>query len=215
MREPIRHSVSSGLLSHLLFYGAMAVCLMVDQAASLWVVTNLTPYHPADIIPLLSPLLSFTFVENTGVAFGLFPALGSLFMWLSVAVAVGIVIFRRTIPSGDLWVHVSLGLVAGGAFGNVIDRVLRGYVVDFIDVNLRPFATWPVFNLADSAIVVGVAILLVDSLLAERREVSVHARYSNADCYVRNASGPAPCGRVGDAGSRGHPGPDYGRQCLR
>ena len=175
MGERTRHLVDSGLLSHLLFYGAIAVCLMVDQAVGLWVVTNLAPYHPTDVFPFLSPVLSFTFVENTGVAFGLFPALGTLFMWLSVAVAVGIIVFRRTIPRSDLWVHVSLGLVAGGAFGNVIDRVLRGYVVDFIDVNLRPLATWPVFNLADSAIVVGVAILLVDSLLAERREVSVHA----------------------------------------
>jgi len=175
VRERTRDIVDSGLLSHLLFWGGVAMCLLLDQAVNSWVAANLAPYQPTDLFPRLSPILSFTFVENTGVAFGLFPTLGSLFMWLSIAVAVGIVIFRRTIPSSDLWVHVSLGLVAGGAFGNVIDRVLRGYVVDFIDVNFRPLTNWPVFNLADSAIVVGVAILLVDSLLAERREVAVNA----------------------------------------
>jgi signal peptidase II len=162
-------------LSHGLFLGGMVFCLVIDQVSKAWVVANLPPYRPTNVIPWLAPILSFTFVENTGVAFGLFPSLGPLFMWLSMLVVAGILAFRRSIPASDVWVHLSLGLVTGGAIGNVIDRVARGYVVDFLDVNFWPLATWPVFNLADSAIVVGVAVLMVDSLLAERERLPLNA----------------------------------------
>ena len=98
---------------------------------------------------------------------GCFPNTAALFTVLPVIVVVAIAVFRRTVPESDLWAHAALGLVTGGALGNVIDRVLRGYVVDFIDVNFWPFRGWPVFNLADSAVVVGVFLLLVDSFLAQ------------------------------------------------
>lgn len=159
--------VSAAFLSHVLFGGLLLGVVVADQLTKAWVVANLPVHRPVDVFPWLAPILSFTSVQNTGVAFGLFPALGDLFTLLSVIVVIGILIFRRTLPSVHVWVHGALGLVVGGALGNVIDRLLRGYVVDFLDVNFWPLETWPVFNLADSAIVVGVAILLIDSLLAE------------------------------------------------
>ncbi|MGC9348929.1 MAG: signal peptidase II [Anaerolineae bacterium] len=162
-------------LSQLLFYGGAVIVLILDQLTKAWVVANLPLYRPVDLFPWLAPVLSFTSVENTGVAFGLFPGLGLLFTVLSLVVVAGIFIFFRTLPASDLWVHMSLGLVTGGALGNVLDRFLRGYVVDFIDVNFWPFATWPVFNLADSAIVVGVFILLIDSYFAETDGEFPHA----------------------------------------
>jgi signal peptidase II len=164
-------SSGSDYLSHALFLGVLAGSLLIDQVSKAWVVANLDLYRPTDVIPALAPILSFTLVENTGVAFGLFPSLGSLFTWLALVVVAGILIFRHSIPASDLWVHLSLGLVTGGAVGNVVDRLARGYVVDFIDVNFWPLATWPVFNLADSAIVVGVVVLMVDSLLVERERL--------------------------------------------
>lgn len=157
----------------LLFYGLIVVILIIDQLTKAWVVATLPPYRPVDIAPWLAPLLSFTFVENTGVAFGLFPGLGGLFTILSALVVVGILIFRRSLPDDELWVHASLGLVTGGAVGNLIDRMTRGYVVDFLDVNAWPLQTWPVFNVADSAIVVGVFVLLVDSFVNERDALAV------------------------------------------
>ena len=166
-----RSRLGSDLLSRLLFFGAILGCLTLDQLTKWWVVGNLPPYSSVDVLSWLSPVLSFTFVENTGVVFGLFPGLGNLFTLLSSLVVVGILAFRRTLPSSELWVHASLGLVTGGAVGNFVDRVLRGFVVDFFDVNLWPFREWPVFNIADAAIVVGVMILLVDSFLAEREGV--------------------------------------------
>jgi signal peptidase II len=166
-------SLSPRRRNTLLFYGLIAVVLIVDQLTKAWVVAYLPPYQPIDVVPWLEPLLSFTFVENTGVAFGLFPQLGGLFTVLSALVVVGILFFRQSLPDFELWVHTSLGLVTGGAIGNLIDRVARGYVVDFLDVNAWPLHTWPVFNVADSAIVVGVFVLLVDSFVNERDALAI------------------------------------------
>ncbi|MCU0520500.1 MAG: signal peptidase II [Anaerolineae bacterium] len=166
---PVREVTASAatVTGHLLYAGAVAVSILIDQLTKAWVAAELPLHQPVDVWSWLAPILSFTRVENTGVAFGLFPGLGGLFAVLSLLVVAGIVVFRRTLPIDDLWLHGALGLVTGGALGNVIDRVLRGHVLDFIDVNFWPFAQWPVFNLADSAVVVGVAILLVDSFLVE------------------------------------------------
>ncbi|MBN1249085.1 MAG: signal peptidase II [Anaerolineae bacterium] len=166
-REDARH------VSHLLFYGAIVGVLLIDQLSKAWVVENLSLYQPTDLVPWLAPVLSFTSIRNTGVAFGLFQGLGSFFAVFSILVLVGVFAFRRTISPDDLRVHLSLGLVVGGALGNnIVDRLLRGHVVDFLDVNFWPLQNWPVFNIADSAIVVGVAVLLLDSLLAGGSGVS-------------------------------------------
>ncbi len=161
--------------SRLLVWGGAALVLALDQLSKAWVVRQLPAYTPVDWIPQLAPLFSFTFVKNTGVAFGLFPQLGGIFTILSACVIVVILIFQRVIARTDLWVHGALGLVTGGALGNLIDRLTRGFVVDFIDVNFWPFHEWPVFNIADAAIVVGVTILLLDAFLAPEREVVTDA----------------------------------------
>jgi signal peptidase II len=152
------------------YYGAGLAAIAIDQLTKAWVVVNLPPYDSVDIVPFLSAVISLTSVQNTGVAFGLFPGLGRIFTVLSVLVVIGIVIFRRTVPRDQVWVHAALGLVSGGALGNAVDRLLRGYVVDFLDANLWPFGGWPVFNLADAAIVIGVGVLLVDSWYGDRKQ---------------------------------------------
>lgn len=181
-----------GHLRHLLFYGAIAIVLLSDQLSKAWVVANLPLYQPTDIFPWLAPILSFTSIRNTGVAFGLFQGLGRFFSFFSVVVLAGIFLFRRTLASTDLWVHLSLGMVVGGAVGNnIVDRLLRGYVVDFLDVNFWPLRRWPVFNIADSAIVVGVIFLLIDSLLVgatETTTVSEVACDALAETTSRKAS---------------------------
>ena len=144
--------------------------VVVDQIVKWWVVRDLPPYTPVDVMAWLRPVLSFTYVKNTGASFGMFPNMNAVLAVLSAVVLILMALFRHTIPS-EVWiVHVALGLVMGGALGNLIDRVTRGYVVDFLDVNFWPFATWPVFNVADSAIVVGVTILLIDSFFLHHLE---------------------------------------------
>ena len=163
----MRRRLRPAVVARLLFYGLGVVAIAIDQLTKAWVVGALPDYQPVDLAGWLAPVFSLTSVRNTGIAFGLFPQHVRLFTVLPVIVVVAIAVFRRTVPESDLWAHAALGLVTGGALGNVIDRVLRGYVVDFIDVNFWPFRGWPVFNLADSAVVVGVFLLLVDSFLAQ------------------------------------------------
>lgn len=151
--------------SKLLLAGAAVLVFALDQGTKFWVVRALPLYTPVDVFPWLKPILSFTHITNTGVAFGLFPQLGTLFKFLPLLVIALIFLFRRSISVTRLWIDPALGIITGGALGNLYDRLFRGgSVVDFLDVNFWPFQQWPVFNIADASIVVGVAILLLDSM---------------------------------------------------
>jgi signal peptidase II len=118
------------------------------------VVQNIPLQESWSLFPSLAKIFQFTFITNTGAAFGVFPQLGGLFMVVAVVVIAAIIIFHHHLPTHNIWVRISLGLQLGGAMGNVLDRMLHGYVVDFIDVGF-----WPIFNIADLAIVLGVSIL--------------------------------------------------------
>ena len=98
--------------------------------------------------------MKFTFISNTGAAFGMFPQLGTVFMVIAVIVVAGIVIYHNQLPTENIWVRISLGLPLGGAMGNLLDRLMHGYVVDFVDIGF-----WPIFNIADLSIVLGVIFL--------------------------------------------------------
>jgi signal peptidase II len=135
--------------------GVALVIFLADRAIKQWMVTHLVP---GQSVPVLPPVLWITLAENSGAAFGLLQHRH----WLLVAVAVLViggaltVLWRRRHPS---WILVvGLGLVLGGAAGNLWDRLITGRVVDYIDVRF-----WPVFNLADSAIVVGMGLLLMEA----------------------------------------------------
>ena len=133
---------------------ALAVVLL-DQASKWLVVQNL-----AVGVPLPGPetalgrFFSLTHVHNTGVAFGLGRGNSSLFTLVALGVVAGLVLYERRLPAGAMLPRLALGLIAGGAVGNVIDRLRQGHVTDFLD-----FKFWPVFNVADSCVVVGVLVL--------------------------------------------------------
>jgi signal peptidase II len=150
--------------------GVAALVVAADQLSKAWVVQNLPEHVPVDVFPWLHSVLSFTRLTNTGVAFGLFPQFGDFFTVLAAVVIVAILFFYRTLEIEDWLMHLALGLQIGGALGNLVDRIFRGSVVDFLDVNFWPLHEWPVFNLADSAIVVGVALLLLSTWRQERKE---------------------------------------------
>lgn len=103
---------------------------------------------------MIAGLFRFTFITNTGAAFGMFPQLGSVLMVIAIIVVIGVIAFSHHLPITDIWVRISIGLILGGAMGNLSDRILRSYVVDFVDIGF-----WPIFNIADLSIVLGVAIL--------------------------------------------------------
>ena len=129
----------------------MGAVLIADQLTKQLVVLTMSP---GQSVPN-SGLFRFTHLINTGSAFGFFPN-QTLFLIIASFVGIGVLlVFYRTHPVNSTLLHISLGLQLGGATGNLVDRVRLGYVVDFIDVG-----AWPVFNLADSAIVVGLLGLL-------------------------------------------------------
>jgi signal peptidase II len=129
----------------------MLATLMADQVTKGLIVFTLSPGQSMPD----SGLFRLTYVTNSGSAFGLFPN-QTLFLILASFVGIGILLlFYCTRPISSTMLRLSLGLQLGGAIGNLVDRARLGYVVDFIDVG-----AWPVFNIADSAIVVGLIGLL-------------------------------------------------------
>ncbi len=113
----------------------------------------------------LEPYARIVHWSNTGAAFGLFQNLGGLFTVLPFVVALAILYFYPQVPRGDWPLRLALGMQMGGAIGNLIDRLARGFVTDFISVG-----TFPVFNIADASISVGVAVLVVGMWIKERQE---------------------------------------------
>jgi len=118
--------------------------------------------------PLVDGLLSLTYVQNRGAAFGLLsgadlPYQAVLFSLVGLVALVAIVSYSLQIPAGNRVPQLGLALITGGAIGNLIDRATLGYVIDFIHVYWRQH-DWPMFNAADSAISIGVALLVLDIL---------------------------------------------------
>jgi signal peptidase II len=144
--------------------------LIADQITKYLVATQLEVGQSVDLIPWLAPVFSITHVTNTGVAFGMLQGLGSLFAIAHVVAAVAIILYARRLPPGQRALRLALGLALGGAVGNLIDRIRQGYVVDFFDVNFWPLHDFPVWNVADSSIVIGVALLIGLLMWEERQE---------------------------------------------
>jgi signal peptidase II len=105
-------------------------------------------------VPVLGHFLGITNVRNSGAAFGFAPAGATLFLIASIAVSIGLVVYVARNP-GTPWNDAVLGLILGGTLGNGFDRVVYGTVTDFVNLHF-----WPVFNLADAAISIGVVLLI-------------------------------------------------------
>lgn len=159
--------------NRLTLFGLLAglVVLAADQASKYWVLHGLDLPAVGQIV--LLPVLNLTFVRNSGVTFGLLSGSGtwSYLVLAGVALAVVVALGAWLRRAESLLVAVSLGAIAGGAVGNVIDRLRFGSVVDFIDAHLGAWH-WYVFNVADAAIVCGVAALVLENVfpLSRRRE---------------------------------------------
>jgi len=137
----------------------------LDQISKLWVRSYLDSY---ETIPLVG-CLSLTNVRNTGSAFGLFANQAFLLAIVAIVVLVAILLFYRYFSRSNILGISALGLVFGGAVGNLIDRLRFGYVTDFVDVRLWRDFHWPAFNVADSAITVGSIMLVIFIFLAFRK----------------------------------------------
>jgi len=152
------------------------VVLVLDQVTKAIVERTMTVNES---IPLL-PFFSLTYVRNTGAAFGVLRELDAalrlpLFVLVTLLAVGALVTYLRQLRADDSIVAASLGGILGGAAGNLICRIRYGEVVDFAHLHWRSF-DWPMFNVADSAITVGVAIVLLHSLRASSDEAPATER---------------------------------------
>lgn len=139
--------------------------LVLDQASKLWIVSAFELYESYDLIPHLR----LFYVHNTGAAFSFLSQADGWQRWFFAAIAIAasvlVFVWLKRLHAGQLRLALGLSLILGGALGNLIDRLMYGYVIDFIDAYYGSWH-WPVFNLADSAITLGVILVLLDALLA-------------------------------------------------
>ena len=139
--------------------------LLIDQLSKHLVHLKLVP---GESVPIIKNVFHITLVHNTGCAFGMFRHQATILMALSILTIVMILVFYRQLVGSGRILRVAVGLLIGGASGNLIDRLRFGYVVDFLD-----FQIWPVFNLADSAVTIGV-VLILWNLFHKRRGRRLH-----------------------------------------
>lgn len=144
----------------LLFLGLAVLVVVVDQLTKRLAEDRLRDQRS---VPVVDDILRLTYVQNRGAAFGLLQDQTTFFVLVGILVIGVIAASYRYLPRSGFMLHLALGLQLGGAVGNLVDRVRQGYVVDFVDFGYRA-NWWPVFNVADSAIVIGVALLALNAL---------------------------------------------------
>jgi signal peptidase II len=146
-----------------IIYPALLVSLFVflsDQAVKYYIRTNLGFF---DVIAV-TPFFNIVYAENTGSAFGMFKSLG-IYFFISISIAA--VIFLAVLIFKDRQNSIAYALLLGGAAGNLLDRVVFGHVIDFLDFYIGTFH-WPAFNVADSALTVGITFLCINTIRSGR-----------------------------------------------
>jgi signal peptidase II len=147
------------------YYWIALLIVILDHITKWWMSWNLV-LHPIEVIP---GYLRLSLVHNSGVAFGLFSS--DMSQWkpyLLAAMAIvalsAILLYARHMPPDRLLLQWALSITMGGILGNFLDRIFRGYVVDFIEFHVHDSFYFPNFNVADSSITIGIALLLIDTV---------------------------------------------------
>lgn len=147
-----------------MFITMLIVIVLIDQITKFLAYTYLQPHST---VPIINKFFYLTYVENRGAAFGIMQNYVWTLAIITSIIIIAAVYYLYINPDLNKTMRYSIALIIAGAIGNLIDRVRLGYVVDFFD-----FVVWPVFNIADSAVVIGTAIL-VFLLLFDKQKVSV------------------------------------------
>jgi len=140
----------------ILIWTIVSSVFFLDQITKYFILTNL---GLNDSVAVIRNSFHFTLVHNTGAAFGIFKDQTLFFISISIVSIISIIIFLKKNTKSSTLIDIALALILGGALGNLLDRLRFGYVVDFLD-----FRVWPVFNVADSAISIGVFLALLSLL---------------------------------------------------
>ena len=137
---------------NIIIFSTALIILILDQITKFLIRAN---FQLSQSVPVIKNILHFTYITNTGSAFGLFKGYKLFFVFFSIIVIIIILYNLKKIKQNQKLMQFSVGFLLGGTIGNLIDRILYGHVVDFID-----FRIWPVFNVADSAVTISVIILV-------------------------------------------------------
>ena len=142
------------------FFGLAISVLVLDQLTKAWLTSRLSP---GEVMTVLGDWIRLVYSQNSGALFGLFRDNALLFGIVSLFVIALIVLYHRQVGS-SLYLSIALGLLLGGALGNVTDRLRLGYVVDFVDIGIGTFR-WYTFNVADAAISIAIVMLIGAALI--------------------------------------------------
>lgn len=156
------------------YYALALVLLIIDQATKVYFDGNFELYQSVSVLP---SVLNFTLAYNEGAAFSLLANQAGWQKWFFVLlgslVSAFLLYYLRQVPKVARLLSVGLALVLGGAVGNVVDRLLYGHVIDFIHVHYNEVWHYPIFNVADMGIVVGVGLMVIDMLFLEKKRTQV------------------------------------------
>lgn len=142
----------------------IVLCIAADQLTKICAAANL---KDISTLPIIENIFHFTYVENRGAAFGMLTDHRWVFMILSVVGIAAIFVYLTVTKPKSWWMRLALCFIVGGGVGNMIDRIARGYVIDFIDCR---FINFYVFNVADSFVCVGCAMFIIAVIIDEVRE---------------------------------------------
>ena len=169
LRAKVKH-VFMPKFSKLKWLWLAALAIGFDQASKLAIDKSFQLYESVAVMPFFN----LTYVHNTGAAFSFLSEAGGWQRWFFAALAIIMstimTIWLTRLKENETLLAVALSLILGGAIGNLIDRLFYGYVIDFLDVYYGTYH-WPAFNIADSAITIGVALMLVESFKSQEEQV--------------------------------------------
>ncbi|AQX53976.1 signal peptidase II [Priestia flexa] len=150
-----------------MFYYMIALAIIIFDQLTKWIVVK--EMELGESIPVIDNFLYITSHRNRGAAWGILQGQMWFFYVITIIVVIGLIVYIRKINKADKWLGVALGLMLGGAIGNFIDRVFRQEVVDFVNTYIFTY-DFPIFNVADSALVVGVGIMFILTLFEGKQK---------------------------------------------
>lgn len=153
------------------YYLIACIVIIIDQLTKWWVVANM---ELRESIPIIENFFYLTSHRNTGAAWGILAGQMVFFYIITVIVIIFIVYYMQRFAKNNVFTGISLALILGGAIGNFIDRLFRKEVVDFFDVYIGSY-DYPIFNIADASLVIGVIFILVATFMEERKKGSKQA----------------------------------------
>ncbi|ELA08892.1 lipoprotein signal peptidase [Moraxella macacae 0408225] len=165
---------ANGIKTAVVWYALAVLVIIFDQSSKIYFENRFDLYESVSVI---DPVLNWTLAYNYGAAFSFLADQGGWQKWffagLASLVSLGIAYYLTKIPKHAKTLALGLGLVLGGAVGNLIDRISYGYVIDFIHVHYADVWDYPIFNIADIGVCVGVVLILFDSVFLESKRLNL------------------------------------------